>query len=304
MRLGPAGPSHPAFYYLRRALDSARATPLVTSVTVTSIAVSVLFAGAILLVGSNAYRLVVHWGSQGVDVSVYLRAGLDDSAVVGLRQRIAADTDTVAVSYVSQEEAWQFLADNLGDSAELLDGLEPSVLPASLEISLATVVDEGRLRAKLERWRAMPEVADIQYNHAWTERLSNAMGVIRWVAWALGALALMASAVIVGATFQLAAFTRREEMEVMRLVGAVGPVYWAPVLLGGAIQGLLGSLLALATLALVFGLAAGPLSEEVPIVASTLGFLAFGQCLTLVLWGGGLGAAGSWLGMQRSGSWR
>ena len=150
-----------------------------------------------MLGGSNAYRLVVHWGAQGGDVSVYLRAGRDDSAVVGLRQRIAADTDTVAVSYVSQEEAWQFLADNLGASAELLDGLEPSVLPASLEISLATVVDEGRLRAKLERWRAMPEVADIQYNHAWTERLSNAMGVIRWVAWALGALALMASAVIV-----------------------------------------------------------------------------------------------------------
>ncbi len=304
MRLGPAGPSHPATYYLRRALDSARATPLVTSVTVTSIAVSVLFAGAILLVGANAYRLVAHWGAHGVDVSVYLKPDLDEAAVVGLRHRLSEDPDTLSVSYVSQEEAWQFLADNLGESAQLLDGLEPSVLPPSLEIALSSAIDEKSLRHKLDAWLALAEVDDVQYNRAWTERLGNALGVVRWVAWALGALALMASAVIVGATFQLAAFTRREEMEVMRLVGAVGPVYWAPVLLGGALQGLLGSVGALAVLGLVFGLASGPLADEVPVLASTVGFLAVGQCLTLVLWGAGLGAAGSWLGMQGSGSWR
>lgn len=304
MRPGSAGTAHPATYYLRRAFDSARATPLVTSVTVTSITVSVLFAGAILLVGSNAYRLVAHWGSRGLDVSVYLRSDLDEAAVVGLRRRLAEDPDTLSVSYVSQEEAWQFLAENLGNSAELLDGLEPSVLPPSFELSLDASVDERGLQAKLAQWGALGEVDDIQYNRAWTQRLTNAMGVVRWVAWALGAMALMASAVIVGATFQLAAFTRREEMEVMRLVGAVGPVYWAPVLLGGAIQGLAGSLAALAALALVFGVAAGPLAEEVPVLASTLGFLAFGQCLTLALWGAGLGAVGSWLGMRRMGSWR
>ena len=71
---------------------------------------------------------------------------------------------------------------------------------------------------------------DVQYNRQWIDRLRSAMDVVRWVAWALGALALIVSAIIVAATFQLAAFSRREEMEVLRLVGAVGVVYWGPVL--------------------------------------------------------------------------
>ena len=71
----------PLAYYLRRAVDSILATPVIAGVTITSIAVSVLLAGAVLLVGSNAYRLIASWGAAGVDVSIYLNPGVDDCSV-------------------------------------------------------------------------------------------------------------------------------------------------------------------------------------------------------------------------------
>lgn len=294
----------PLSYYVRRAVDSILATPVVSGVTITSICVSVLLAGAVLLVGSNAFRLIQNWGATGVDVSIYLHTNVTEDRVVELKKLLQHDPAVVDVHYVSQDEAWQFLADNLGDSAELLDGLDASILPASLEVALGRALDKESLDERLEGWRGLPEVDDVQYNRQWIDRVRNAMGVVRWVAWALGALALIVSAIIVGATFQLAAFSRREEMEVMRLVGAVGVVYWGPMLLAGFLEGLLGSFAAIGLLALIFNVTATPLATELPMLQGAIEFLTAGQCLTLIFWGSCLGIAGSWLGMQRFGAWR
>jgi cell division transport system permease protein len=294
----------PASYYVRRAVDSILATPVISGVTITSICVSVLLAGAVLLVGSNAFRLIQSWGATGVDVSIYLHTGVDDSRVVELKKLLQQDPAVVDVRYVSQEEAWQFLADNLGDSAELLDGLDASILPASLEVALGRALDKESLDERLDAWAGLPEVDDVQYNRQWIDRVRNAMGVVRWVAWALGALALIVSAIIVGATFQLAAFSRREEMEVMRLVGAVGVVYWGPVLLAGFMEGLIGSFAGIGLLAIIYNVTATPIATELPVLQGTIDFLTGSQCLTLVFWGACLGVAGSWLGMQRFGAWR
>ncbi len=296
--------SQPISYYLRRAVDSILATPVIAGVTMTSIAVSVLLAGAVLLVGSNAFRIVQSWGATSVDVSIYLSPGVSEERVVALKKQIASDPAVVEVRYVSQDEAWQFLADNLGDSADLLDGLDASILPASLEVALGRSVDDEALDTKLAEWKALSEVDDVQYNRQWINRLRNAMGVIRWVAWALGALALIVSAIIVGATFQLAAFSRREEMEMMRLFGAVGTLYWGPALLTGFIEGVIGAFAGIGLLSLIYQVTVNPITSELPLLTSTIDFLTTSQCFTLVFWGACLGVAGSWLGLQRFGGWR
>jgi cell division transport system permease protein len=301
---GGGSSSQPLSYYLRRAVDSILATPVIAGVTITSICVSVLLAGAVLLVGSNAFRLIQSWGATGVDVSIYLSPEITEDRVVELKKLLNDDPAVIDVRYVSTDEAWQFLADNLGDSAELLDGLDASMLPASLEVALGRAIDKQSLDERLEVWGGLSEVDDVQYNRQWIDRVRNAMGVVRWVAWALGALALIVSAIIVGATFQLAAFSRREEMEVMRLVGAVGIVYWGPVLLAGLLEGVVGSFAGIGLLALIYQVTATPIATELPVLQGTIDFLTTGQCLTLVFWGACLGVAGSWLGMQRFGAWR
>lgn len=300
----PTSSTQPVSHYVRRALDSILATPIVAVVTITSIALSVLLAGAVLLVGSNAYRIIQGWGATGVDVSIYLDRRVPDERVIELKKALSADERVLSVRYVSQDEAWQFLADNLGGSADLLTGLDASILPPSLEVSLSHAADDERLDTLLRSWSGLEGVDDVQYNRQWIQRLRNAMGVVRWVAWALGALALVVSAMIVAATFQLAALSRREEMEVLRLVGAVGVVYWGPALLAGLIEGLIGSCAAIGLLVIVYAVVSAPLLSELPALSETLAFLAPGQCATLVFWGALLGVVGSWIGMQGSGSWR
>lgn len=294
----------PYSYYFRRAADSIVATPVIAGVTITSIAVSVLLAGSVLLVGSNAYRLVASWGAEGVDLSIYLKPDLPDERVVELKKQLAADPLVVNVYYISNDEAWMFLAQNLGDSAELLDGLDASILPASLEVTLVRSLEGGALDEKLSEWKTWPEVDDLQYNREWTRRFRSALGIVRWVAWALGALALIASTIIVGATFQLAAFSRQEEMEIMRLVGASGVPYLGPVVLAGFFQGVVGSATSVGVLFIIYKATAGPLVDKLPMLGGSLAFLAAGQSITLIVWGAILGVIGSWLGVRRFGSWK
>jgi len=291
-------------YYLRRALDSIKASPAASGVAVASIAASVLFAGAVLLVSSNAYRMVARWAAAGIDVSIFFAGDAREPDIVAAKARVAADSAVIDSRYVSPEEAWQFLSDNLDRSAELLAGMEPSVLPASVEVKLERSLSDAEIQARLTSWRALPGISDVQSSRTLVGAGSGALDVVRWVAWALGALTLAASVIIVASTFQLAAYTRRDEMNLLRLVGAVGPVYWGPIVLAGFLEGTAASLIALGLLFAVFAAVALPIHSELPVVADALAFLGPRQCLTLALWGAVLGGAGSALGMWRVSQWR
>ena len=291
-------------YYFRRALDGIKASPAASGVALASIAASVLFAGAVLLVTSNAYRAVARWAASGIDVSLYFRPEAGETDVVATRTRIEGDSAVVDIRFVSQEEAWQFLAQSMDKSAELLTGLTPQILPASLEIRLERRLSDADVATRIDAWRALPGVSDIQSSRAAVVSGTTAADIVRWVAWALGALTLAASLLIVMTTFQLAAYTRRDEMNVLRLVGAVGRGYWGPVVLAGILEGAVAAVLAIAVLFLAFEAVAIPIRSSLPAFAERVAFLGMSQCLTLLLWGAVLGGVGSAVGMRRVSEWR
>jgi cell division transport system permease protein len=291
-------------YYFRRALDGIKASPAASGVALASILASVLFAGAILLVTSNSYRAVARWAASGIDVSLYFKPDAGEKDVVGTRTRIEGDSAVVDLRFVSQEEAWQFLAQSMDKSAELLSGLTPQVLPASLEIRLEKDLADAEVDERIAAWRALPGVSDVQSSRAQVVSGSTAADIVRWVAVALGALTLVASILIVMTAFQLAAYTRRDEMNVLRLVGAVGRGYWGPVVLAGVLEGVVASVLALVVLLLAFEAVAWPIRQNLPAFAGRVTFLGMSQCLTLMLWGALLGGVGSAVGMRRVSEWR
>jgi cell division transport system permease protein len=291
-------------YYFRRALDGIKASPAASGVALASIAASVLFAGAVLLVTSNAYRAVARWAASGIDVSVYFRPDAGEADVVATKTRLQNASGVVDLVYVSQEDAWQYLAQSLDRSADLLAGLTPEVLPASLEIRLGRELTDAEVDALVKAWKALPGVSDIQSSRATVVTGTTAADIVRWVAWALGVLTLAASLMIVLTTFQLAAHTRRDEMNVLRLVGAVGRGYWGPVVLAGVLEGVVAAGLALGVLFLAFEAVAFPIRSSLPVLAERVAFLGLSQCATLVLWGALLGGAGSAVGMRRVSEWR
>lgn len=291
-------------YYFRRALDGIKASPAASGVALASILASVLFAGAILLVTSNSYRAVARWAASGIDVSLYFKPDAGEKDVVGTRARIEGDSAVVDIRFVSQEEAWQFLAQSMEGSAELLSGLSPQVLPASLEIRLEKNLADAEVDERIGAWKALPGVSDVQSSRAQVVSGSTAADIVRWVSVALGALTLVASILIVMTAFQLAAYTRRDEMNVLRLVGAVGRGYWGPVVLAGVLEGVAASVIALLVLLVAFEAVAYPIRQNLPAFAGRVTFLGMSQCLTLMLWGALLGGVGSAVGMRRVSEWR
>lgn len=291
-------------YYFRRAFEGIKASPAASGVALASLTASVLFAGAVLLVTSNAYRGVARWAASGIDVSVYFRPDAGEADVVATKTRIQDATGVVDLHYISQEDAWQFLAQSMDKSAELLAGLAPQVLPASIEIRLDRSLSDAYVDALVVGWKALPGVSDIQSSRATVVTGATAADIVRWVGWALGVLTLGASLLIVLTAFQLAAYTRREEMNVLRLVGAVGRGYWGPVVLAGLLEGVVASGFALAVLFLAFEVVAIPIRSSLPGLAGRVAFLGAGQCATLVLWGALLGGVGAAVGMRRVSEWR
>ncbi len=294
----------PPAYYFRRAVDSITASPVITGGTLASIAVSVLFAGAVWLVSSNAYRMVALWATAGVDVAIYLSTDIGDEAVMRVKNELDADAAVAHLAYISQDEAWQFLADNLSESASLLEGLDSSLLPPSFEVTLDSSLDDDAIAERLDGWAALAGVDDVQHNPHGLSRGGNALMMVRWVVLSLGMLALVASIIIVAATFQLAAQLRRDELDVMRLMGAVGRLYWGPIVLAGVIEGLAAGTAAVGLLLMAYLGASAMAASEAPALASTIEFLTPGQVLVLIGWGALLGALGSILGMWRVTQWR
>jgi len=264
---------------------------------------SVVFAGLVLLIASNTFRVVSRTAVAGVDISIYFERGADDHQFAAVKNVVSAEADVVDVRFVSSDEAWQWLADNLSDKAPLLDGLDADVLPPSLELKLKPGVNAQILDGYAAAWGALDGVSDVQHTRLSGPHARGAVGLVRWVAWAAGALALAVSAVVVILAFQVALLSRREELDVMRVMGAMGARLWGPVALGGLLQGVIAAVVGLGLLFGVFRIIGGLMPDWAVLGQLSPVFLNAGQCLVLVAWGALLGLSGSVFGVARVARW-
>jgi cell division transport system permease protein len=259
-----------------------------------TIALALFVLGGFLLVTTNLERLGAEW-SNAAELSVYLK----DDVTEADRQAIEGDLtpgDFVAAhEYVSKNDALARFKQTFGDLGTTIDALGENPLPASYEVRLrsgsAASAGADRLGAKL---RQMPGVADVRYDRQWLDRLLAAIVVIRDVGWALGSLLTIAAALTVANVVRLALHARRDEIEIMQLVGAPQAYLRGPFVMEGVLQGGIGALVALVALSAAFG--ALRAQYLVPLAAainlSSVGFLPLGLSVSLVAGGMAVGCAG------------
>lgn len=259
-----------------------------------TIALALFVLGAFLLVTTNLDRLGAEW-SRSAELSVYLA---DD---VTLDQRRAIEGALppgdliVSREYVSKSDALSRFKQTFGDLASTIDGLGDNPLPASIEVRLRP--DAGAsdsVDALSARLRGMPGVADVRYDRQWLNRLLAVVGVIRGVGVALAAILTFAAALTVANVVRLGLYTRRDELEIMQLVGAPQAYIRGPFVMEGVLQGGLGALVALILLAvLFFALRARYLTPLASMLSLTsLQFLPVGLCFLVVLGGMAVGCVG------------
>ena len=230
-------------YFVARALDALRRGPFVTLVAVGTIFVAVFVTGLFAAVLGGAARLLAAWGGE-VQISVYLAPGTDLALARAAAERIAQG---LAVEAVGSDEALRRLRASLGDQASVLDGVGEKVLPASVEVR-APGISLAAARALAARLQAVPGAEQVDFGNAWLERLELFFRRARSAGLVLFAVLSLATAVLVANTLRLAVYARRDEIDIMKLVGATDAFVSVPFLIEGLVQGLLGALLAVAAL--------------------------------------------------------
>lgn len=258
--------------------------------------------------------LLLYWNLQGfvnslqedIKVIIYLQDSLPAPGVAELQQRLKGEPEVAALAFVSKEQALADFRAQFPSESLLLQGLGENPLPASFLVALAPRYrSSDSVKRWTERLKAIPGVAQVQYSRDWIDNLGTVVGYVRVASMAVGSLLAAASVTIIANTIRLTVYARREEIEIMRLIGATNAFIKVPYLLEGAALGALGALLALALLRAgfeVFKLHLGTPDRFLGLTGS-LGFFPLQVSLWLVCTGLLLGSVGSFvslMGMERS----
>lgn len=263
------------------------------------IALSLSALGAFGLLSSNLDRAVARWRDR-VRLIVYLKR--EPSNPADLVQRVQAVPGVAEARYVDKAEALGTLRRALGKEASVVDQLPSNPLPASIEVTPASdaATREGA-RALVDRLAVLPDVEEVAGGVDWVDRLMPWQRLLRGIGIAVGALLAVAAILTVTTATTLVLHVRRDETEVMRLVGAPEYVIRLPLLLQGGLQGLAGAIAAVGGLVVAHWFLAPRLE---PLVALTLGlpsvaFLPPVALAALVIGGTMLGGLGGLLARRR-----
>ncbi|HXG51320.1 MAG TPA: ABC transporter permease [candidate division Zixibacteria bacterium] len=283
---------------VRHSLRELLWTHVLTSGTV---AMTLFLFGVFMLLQANLQALLRGW-SEEIELHAYLADGAGPAELQSVAQRVRAFPEVEQVHSISREQAWKDFQSALGTQSGLLEGLPRDVLPASLRVTLRPRYRDGPAVEEIaERLRREKGIAAVEYPQEWVERLSLVVLGVRWAKWVLGGVLFVAAFFIVGSMTRLAILARRDEVEIMELVGAPREVIQAPFFVEGVIQGAAGSAVAVFFLWLLHRLLSEHLSS-VTVLLGAPGRLQFldgsGVALILTL-GCLLGGCGSLFSLRR-----
>lgn len=223
-----------------------RRAALVATAAITAV---VFVAGAFLVVSYNARRIVGSW-SASAEMSIYLADDAQPGDVQTLDRWVQESGMAQSVAYVSRDEAFRRFQRDFPGLADVAGDASDHPLPASLEVQLRPEAAAGGV---FDAWvadvRSRPGVTDVRYDLEWLSRLQRLVRTLEAGGLAIVAILGLAAALTVASVVRLAASSRADEIEIMRLVGAPLSTIRAPFIVEGLLQGLIGAVLALALLA-------------------------------------------------------
>jgi cell division transport system permease protein len=232
-------------YVMRRAFQNIRGNLFPNLTTIGIIAISILIFSAFTLISLNLSSFLKIWEDK-IEVVAYLKKGTPLKEVEGLLKNTRQLQGVEGVKYVSPFDAMVFLESKLGSQKNLLQGIQPAVLPPSFEIQLKKDYrNSAKIKEVVLQLKQFPQFEEIQYGQEWVETFSALVHIVRLTQWILGGLFLVAIIFITSNILQLTISSRREEIEIMHLVGASPAFIRVPFYVEGLIQGLLGGGLAI-----------------------------------------------------------
>jgi cell division transport system permease protein len=272
---------------------------------VLTIASGLFILGLFLLITTNGGRLVQGW-TDAAELSVFLRDDVTSEQLGAIEDTVDRSGLAARREYISKDEARRRFRRDYRDLAVAADTLEVNPFPASVEVRLLAENTNGEaVDALVTKLAPTAGVADVRFDRRWMQRLLGVLALVRGAGVFLVAVLAVAAALTVANVVRLATYARRDEIEIMQLVGAPAAYVRGPFIAEGVIQGGIGAVIGLLSLWAVFAVMNaryGRMASE-SLGLESLSFLPVGLTISILAGGMALGCLGGLVASRSVRTW-
>jgi cell division transport system permease protein len=238
--------------FFRRAVEDFRNNRLLNIVTLLTISLSILIASAFILFFINTSEIMNFW-KKGLRIMAYLKADVPRSELSNIKQQIQAMDGVESLRFISKEDALNQLKAQMQRQASLFDNLDKNPLPDGFEIEISPAKQSWeKIEALAAQIESLDAVEEVEYGQKWFGHFTQLFELFTITGYAMCAIFVMAAVFIMANTIRLVIYSRRDVIEIMRLVGAAERFIKIPFYIQGALQGALGAGIGLIVLFAVF----------------------------------------------------
>jgi len=299
-RREPEIPSNTFSYFFREAVRRIWVSKRTSFVAVAMITISLVTVGAFLLVAENLGRAAAEWQGRS-RVVIYLAPEATPRQIASVDQNLASDRTLAQRRFVTREAALARFKKYFANLSGVVGQLDANPFPPSFEIDVTPALAQSRaFIAHMNAIRALPGVDQVQYDWEWIVRLRRLIQIINVAGLIAGGVLAIAAAFTIANVIRLTMMLYREEIEIMRLVGATERMIRGPFIIEGFLQGLIGGCLSVALLFALFEAGRRTLAPSSSILWGFLftGFLPWQKIVALIAGGMLAGWVGSWLSVR------
>ena len=288
------------FYCVGQGFKNLSRNKLFALASIATITACLFMVGVLYAIVLN-FRHVVQSVEEGVSVTVFFIDGTTEDQILQRTVEIEEREEVADVTYISAEEAWEgFKVDYLGEYSE---GFTENPLEgmSNLEINLADVSRQSELVSYL---RSLPEVREVNYSSITADTLTGANSVIAYASVGIVLLLFAVSVFLISNTIAMSIAGRKEEIHIMRYIGASNGFIRGPLVLEGLIVGLFGAAIPLVAMWFGYPAVVASIKEKYANLVNIFGFISRDELFRFiapvsVALGVGIGLAGSLFSIKK-----
>ena len=285
--------------FFKRAIEDFRNNQLLNAITLLTISLSILIVSAFILFFINTNEIMNFW-KKGLRVMAYLKPDLPVSEQAALTRQIQSMSDVQSVRFISKDQAFNQLKAQMKRQASLFDNLIENPLPDALEIRISPATQTWeKVEFLATQVELLEAVTEVEYGQKWLGRFTQIFNLFKITGYAMSSIFFMAAVFIVANTIRLVIYSRRDEIEIMRLVGAAERFIKIPFYFQGLLQGALGSAFGLGILFAAYLLMASNLEEGLFSGLFHIRFLSPSIMFSIILLSMLIGWFGSYLSLKQ-----
>ena len=287
-------------YSLKQAVRQIWRNKVMSIASMFSITAMLLILGLFFMLTVNVNMATEGIKDQFNTVEVYLLDDTNDSKALKMENSIAAMEEVESVTFISKDQAMEDFKDRFGENSYLLDGLSENPLPNSLRVALSDL-EKGEMVAEV--CKNMEGVEDVRYYATEVNKVLKITSAIQKGALVIVAFLIIVSIVVVSNTIKITVEARKNEIAIMKYIGATSWFIRGPMLTEGVIIGIVSAVISFAISSVVYAKFVNAFGEQILMLASTELVDTLYMTSTLawifIALGVSIGAVGSIISMRR-----